>query len=185
MGRIVLGGKYTALILCLVMLGILLSAIYFVRQKNQSGDPNTLYGKFDDFNFRLNFNTLGKEQIDTYRGTLTKDLVMDGTKTVKFKIPNDVKKEIYKLMIDINILSFPDTLKVDGMAVTPSCDYKLTATINGRVKTIVWKEGFYPSMIDNLPKDNVNFLKLVKYISDYIYGTEEYKNMPQAKGGYE
>ena len=40
-------------------------------------------------------------------------------------------------------------------------------------------------MTTDLPKDNVDFLKLVKHISDYIYSTEEYKNMPKVNGFYE
>lgn len=32
---------------------------------------------------------------------------------------------------------------------------------------------------------NVDFLKLVKHISDYVYSTAEYKNMPEANGGYD
>lgn len=139
----------------------------------------------DDFNFRLNFSTYGKSQIDTYKGTLTKDLILDGSKTIEFKIPDNVKKDIYKLMMDINILSYPDTLKVDGMAITPSCDYELTVTINGKTKTIIWKEGFPPFMTDNLSKENQNFLKLVKHIDDYICSTEEYKKMPKERGAYD
>jgi hypothetical protein len=87
-------------------------------------------------------------------------------------------------MMDIDIMSFPDTLKVEGMSVTPSCDYNLTVTIKGKTKTIVWNDGFITSMTEDLPKDNVDFLNLVKDISDYIYSTEEYKNMPKANGFY-
>ncbi|HBV97982.1 MAG TPA: hypothetical protein DEF36_13180 [Desulfotomaculum sp.] len=133
----------------------------------------------------MNFSTYGKSQIDTYKGTLTKDLILDGSKTIEFKIPDNVKKDIYKLMMDINILSYPDTLKVDGMAITPSCDYELTVTINGKTKTIIWKEGFPPFMTDNLSKENQNFLKLVKHIDDYICSTEEYKKMPKERGAYD
>lgn len=139
----------------------------------------------DDFNFCLNYNTDGKCQIDTYKGTFTKDLVLDGTKTIDFVIPDSVKKDIYRMIVDLNITSFPKRLKVDGMSVSPSCDYKLTVTINGKTKNIVWEEGFPTSMTDNLPEDNVKFLRLVKYVSDYIHNTDEYRKMPKANGGYD
>lgn len=155
-----------------------------LSEPENSNNLNTEDSLPEDFNFLLNFNTYGKEQIDTYKGTFTKDLVMDGTKTIDFIIPADMKRELYELMLDIDIFSFPDTLKVDGMSVTPSCDYKLTVTANGKTKHIVWKEGFFLSMDDGLPKENKDFLKLVKKISDYIYETSEYKGMPAAKGGY-
>lgn len=88
-------------------------------------------------------------------------------------------------MMDIDIMSFPETLKVDGMYVTPACHYKLTVTIEGKTKNIVWNDGFDTSDIENLPTDNANFLRLVKDISDYIYSTEEYKSMSKAESFYE
>jgi hypothetical protein len=186
MSKILSRSKYIVWVLCIVVLGGVLSATYFVMHKSSSGNlSSSQASNRDEFNFKLNFSTFGKEQIDTYKGTYTKDLVLNGTKTINFKLPDNVKNEIYKLMMDINIMSFPDTLKADGMAVTPSCDYKLTVTIKGKTKSIEWKEGFYTFMTENLPKENVNFLKLVKYIGDYIHSTEEYKNMPEANGGYD
>jgi len=177
--------KRPILIICLVIFAILIPTTYLVIQNSKSNEIDTLQDdNSDDFNFQLNFNTLGRYQIDTYKGTFTKDLVMDGTKTIEFKIPDNVKKDIYNHMIDIDIMSFPDTLKIEGMGSKPSCDYKLTVTIKGKTKTIVWNEGLYTDMTTNLPNNNVDFLKLVKYISDYIYSTDEYKNMPKANGGY-
>lgn len=168
-----------------ILLSILLITFFFIAKNNISKNINVLNQYPEDFNFCLNFSTYGKNQIDTYKGTFTKDLVLDGIKTIDFHIPVSVKKDIYKMMMDINIISFPDRLKVDGMFVTPSCDYKLTTTINGRVKNIIWEDGFFTSMTENLPKENVKFLELVKFISDYIYSTEEYKNMPKNNGGYD
>ncbi len=186
MSKITHVSKRTILIICLVLFVILIPTTYLVIPNSKLNKIDTLQDKnLDDFNFQLNFNTYGKDQIDTYKGTFTKDLVMDGTKTIEFKLPNYIKKDIYNSMMDIDIMSFPDTLKVEGMSVTPSCDYKLTVTIKGKTKVIIWNEGFYTDMTTNLPKDNVNFLKLVKDIRDYIYSTDEYKNMPKANGGYD
>ena len=139
----------------------------------------------DEFNFRLNFNVMGREQIDTYKNTFTKDHVMNGIKTIGFGIPVEVKDDIYRLMKEIDIMSFPDTLENAGLNVTPSSDYKLTVTMDGNTKTIIWKDGIYPGMSDDLPRYNADFLKLVKYIQDFIYQTDEYKNMPEANGGYQ
>lgn len=139
----------------------------------------------EDFDFCLNFNTYGRNQIDTYKGTFTKDLVLDGTMTIDFEIPEDMKRDIFKLMIENEIMSLPDELKVEGMAVTPACDYKLTVTMDGKTKEIIWKEGFSPALTDKLPKENQKFLEIVKFISDYIYSTDEYKKMPKPNGGYD
>lgn len=82
-------------------------------------------------------------------------------------------------------MSFPEKLKIEGIDVSPSCDYNLTVTIDGKTKNISWEEGFDTSMTDNLPEDNMKFLRLVKYINDYIYSTDEYRKMPKANGGYD
>jgi predicted small lipoprotein YifL len=139
----------------------------------------------DDFNFRLNFEVDGKNQIDTYNGTFTKDLIIDGTKTIDFIVPENIKKEIFNKMTEIGIMSFPDTLNLDDLYISPSCDYDLHITVNGTVKAVVWTDGFYPYRYEDLPEKNKEFLGLVKYISDYIYGTDEYKQMPEANGGYD
>ena len=169
----------------IILFGIVFSAFFFVAQNNTSKDISAMNDYPEDFNFCLNFNTYGKEQIDTYKGTFTKDLVLDGTKTIDFDIPHSIKKDIYNMMLEINITSFPDSLKVDGMFVTPSCNYNLTTTINGEDKSIIWEDGFPTSMTESLPKENYKFLELVKFISDYIYSTDEYKNMPKTNGGYD
>lgn len=41
----------------------------------------------DDFNFKINFGTYGKNCIDTYEDKFTKDLVAAGTETIDFVIP--------------------------------------------------------------------------------------------------
>jgi hypothetical protein len=167
--------KRAIIIVCLAIFAAFIPITYLVIQNNKSKGTDF---NLDDFNFRLNFYTYGKEQIDTYKGTLTKDLVLNGTKTVKFKIPDNVKNDIYDLMMNIDIMSFPDTLNLEEVTITPSCDYELTVTMQGKTKTIIWNEGFYPELADDLPKENTDFLKLVEYIRDYTYNTDEYKNMP-------
>lgn len=186
MGKNMRGGKRTALIICLIALVISIPVVYLAMRNRTINNVDTSQTlNMDEFNFRLSFNTYGRNQIDTYDGTFTKGLANYRTETIKFKIPDPVKKNIYNFMMDIDIMSFPETLKVDGMYVTPACHYKLTVTIEGKTKNIVWNDGFDTSDIENLPTDNANFLRLVKDISDYIYSTEEYKSMSKAESFYE
>ena len=97
------------------MLAVLLSTTFFLIKNNNSKDSDTLHVEsLDDFNFELNFSTYGWDRIDTYNGTFTKDLVASGTKTIKFTIPDNIKKGIYDLLMDIDIMSFPNELKVEG-----------------------------------------------------------------------
>lgn len=169
-----------------IFLSILIIVVsIFVIQKNQSDNRDLPKARPDDFGFCLNFNTFGRDQIDTYNETFTKDLVMGRTKTISFKLPDDVKDEIYSLMMDMKILSYPETLTTSGMSAIPPCDYKLKVTIEGKTKTIIWDGGLYPSNTDDIPQKYADFLKLVEFISSYIHSTDEYKGMPPVEGGYE
>lgn len=171
--RKLIHSKLLVLLVCIIILGDALFTV-FLLNKNTDG-----------FNFKLNFNTYGKDQINTYNKTFTKDLVLNGSQTIDFEFSTEVKQQILELMTKMNIMSCPDDLKVEGMGITPPCHYKLTVTIKGETKTIIWDEGFYSGMTENLPRDNVNFLKLVEFVSNNIYSMEEYKNMPEANGGYD
>jgi hypothetical protein len=174
--------KPRILFLCVLAVGILVCFTLIYQPDGTANRSDSLA----DFNFCLNFNTYGRDQDDTYKGTFTKDLVLDGTKTIDFKLPDDIMKQIFDVMKEMDIMSFPDTLSVEGVYVTPSCDYKLTVSMNGKTKTITWSGGFYPSMDDSgLTQRNKDFLRLVRTVSDYIYNTDTYKNMPAANGGYD
>ena len=161
---------------------ILLAAVFLIIL---CGCSEAVHIYPDDFDFRLDFGVDGKNRIDTFNGSFTKDLVIDGTATIDLIIPENIMKDIYDKMMEIDIMSFPDTLDLDDLFITPSCDYDLHITANGINKAIVWTDGFFTSMEEGLPAKNIKFLELVKYISDYIYSTDEYKQMPEANGAYE
>ncbi len=118
------------LMVLVTSIAILLCTGYIVAKNFPTNGTDTSYnGNISEFNFRLNFNTHGINQIDTYKGIFTKDLVLDGTKTIYFKIPDNVKRDIYNLMAEIDIMAFPDDLKVDEKGMSPSCNYEMTVTI--------------------------------------------------------
>ena len=148
-------------LLSLIIVATIIIVSIFVIQKNQTNNRDFVKVTPEDFNFCLNFSTFGLYQIDTYNETFTKDLALGGTKTISFELPDDVKDEIYNLMMDIEILSYPKTLATSGSI--PPCNYKLKVTIEGKTKTIIWDGGLYPSTTDNIPKKQADFLKLVIY----------------------
>lgn len=92
-------------------------------------------------------------------------------------------KDIYAQQLNLDIANLPDDLKLDGVEVTPSSKYKLTITVDGVTKTIIWDKGFW-YVSDSMPADNNLFLLFTQYVRNYIYSTDEYKAMPDARGGY-
>jgi hypothetical protein len=159
---------------------ILIIGILFITQ---SMIGNELYQvtNYNDFNFRLDFG-YGGDQIDTYNNTFTKDLIIDGSITIDFVLPESIKKDVFEIMREIDIMSYPD--KLTEYDIIPPCSYKLEVTINKKIKTIVWKQA-PPAISDLGTKKEKEFLRLVKYVEDYIISTDEYKSLPEAHGFFE
>lgn len=103
-----------------------------------------------DFNFSINFGYIdAKNRIDTYKKTFTKDLIMDGTKTVSFTIPPEEMEIIYAAFKKYKISELPNDINAgaaDGaqtivVARTPEYRYSLTYTCNNETKTVVCNDG--------------------------------------------
>jgi hypothetical protein len=145
-----------------------------------------------DFNFSVDFGIYGRNNIDTYDNKFTKDLVTDGTETIDFIIPEDKMREIYDAFIEYKIYELPEDINAKvprafigdiRMHVHPADAYAVTYTCNGITGT-VRSDGGGPWEAEGPPDTHKRLADFIKIISDYIYSTEEYENMPPAGGGY-
>ena len=146
----------------------------------------------DNFGFSIDFGTYGKNNIDTYNNTFTKDLISAGTKTIHFTIPADKMREIFEAFIEHRIYELPNDINAEVELVIgerytswePSERYSLTYTFNNETRTIVCEDGG-PWYADSGPPDSRDRLvAFVAFISEYILNTNEYRRMPHAVGGY-
>jgi hypothetical protein len=146
----------------------------------------------DDFDFKIDFGTYGKNNINTYNDTFTKDLVTAGSETIDFMISADKMRDIYKKFLEYRIYDLPDDINaeiemIEGKTyscVTPYREYSLTYTSEGKTRTIVYNEG-EPWPVEDSPDTRDRLRNFVDIISDYIYSTEEYEKMSPAEGGYQ
>lgn len=160
-------------LLCIALFASLVSCA------NNSKHPNMP----DDFNFSLRFGVGGKNKLDTYEDTFTNDLVLDGLETIDFVVPEEEKQRFYEALLQYGVDQMPNDLGVDNYYVTPANQLTFTYTCNGSTKSIVWAIGAWEEK-DSLPEQNNQFLRFVKFIREYIYETDQYKNMPPSNGGY-
>lgn len=147
----------------------------------------------DDFNFSINFGTYGKNCIDTYNSTFTKDLVSDGTETIDFVIPADKMQEFYMAFEEYKISELPDDINIAAkssmgksqtMIASFNRNYSITYTYKEKTRTIRCNDSG-PWDAENGPPDTRNRLvDFVSLIEEYIYSTEEYQNMSPSVGGY-
>lgn len=136
--------------------------------------------KPSDFNFVLNYGVDAKNQLDTQKEMFTKDMVMDPSVTTTLKLTDEEMDEIYTLMKNINILNYPDNFNpFSNSDQTPYSTYSFKIIVNGKEKNINWKD---ESGSNN--KEAVDLRNLIKRIQEIIYSKDEYKKLPEAKGGY-
>ncbi|AQM60135.1 hypothetical protein [Clostridium baratii] len=146
------------------------------------GSSNKLQGQRpDDFNFVLKYGIQGKNQIDTFKSTYFKDMASEDSKEINLKLSDKDMDEIYSIMKDINILEYPDVFKPKSETNSkPYEEFYLKVLVNGKEKVIDWTED------NNSQSDEaVKLRKLFKRIHEIISTKEEYKDLPDTKGGYQ
>jgi len=152
--------------------------------------PNTDNHTFD---FKIDFGIMGRNCIDTYNNTFTKDLVVAGQETIDFVIPDDKMQEFREAFVKYKIDKLPGDINaeieiIEGetyMETTPASSYTLTYTYNNETRTIVCHEGG-PWLADSAPPDTcIRLVAFVDTISAYIFSTDAYKQMSPSEGGYD
>jgi hypothetical protein len=122
-----------------------------------------------------------RDLLDTFDGTLTKDLILDGTVTIPFWL---TKAEQETLLVEFkreDFFGLPDTLfPVHGMYIDPNPSPDLIRVeAEGMDKTVVW---MYP--LDQTKPGNQAILRLAAAIRRIVEARQEYKELPEPKRGY-
>ena len=145
-----------------------------------------------DFNFKIDFGTFGKNNIDTYNNTFKKDLIYSGTETIDFEIPAEKMLEIYEAFLEYEISDLPEDINADAessfgdtvVQTTPYNAYSLTYTCNEETRTIVCNDGGPWDAELGAPDSRNRLVAFVAFVVEWIYSTNDYKEMPPAEGGY-
>ncbi len=127
-----------------------------------------------------------RNRIDTISGTLTKDLLDDGTITVPFELSGKQKREIIAYADSLMIWQWPDALYVppppDGTSSIKSPCRKQVLQIRRphRTKTIVWDDCKANTTQPN-PLPGI-IAPLGELIERMVKGSETYKDLPPSRG---
>lgn len=127
--------------------------------------------------FRYGFG----DTLDTFKGTYTKDLILDGSITVPFWLTKAEQDSVLTQLEQADFFNLPDTIpSLQGVVVQPDPGLQLLRVqLEGRIKTVVW---FSP--IDQELKAGQRILRLFKSIETIIQAKPEYKTLPPTRGGY-
>lgn len=138
----------------------------------------------NDFNFSIHFGVRKSNEINTFDGTVTKDLIADGTVTTELTLTKDEMKDIYKKMQDINIAESkeftPKSLSGSVCMQEPYEEDEWKITINGKMIT-----HFISGKYCEPTNDSKQLIELRNDVFNIIKSKDEYKSLPKSTGGYE
>jgi hypothetical protein len=138
-----------------------------------------------EFNFIFKYGFSGRNTLDTFKGTYTKDMGLDAPITIELQLSQEEMNSIYQKMTEIDFFNYPDKFSVTvpigvpETRVMPYSTYFFKVTYHGRTKELLWHE-----KVTNSEERADKLRESIKLIRDIIESKEEYKKLPEAKSGY-
>lgn len=151
-----------------------------LSEKSLNNKDGFLSETNEENGFIFKYGIEGKNVLNTFEGTFTKDLISHGTITVPLKLTDRELSTVYDQLKVLRIMDYPDTF--DEGYCTPHLTYDLTVRIDGKTKKIKWDEGFGGM---SKSKEAQRLKELVDSASKMVENKEEYKKLPPAIGGYD
>jgi len=120
------------------------------------------------------------DELNTFEGTMTKDLVMDGSITVSFWLSTPAQDSILERAEQLSFFGLPDTIPVlDGVAIQPDpSPDMLRIRAWDRDHTVVWS---YP--VDQMNTHAAAVFELSEFIMEIVRQSPVYRSLPEPRGG--
>lgn len=183
-----MGVKSKIVILLAFMLLLVLPIATFLGSRRDvlPSDMPSNFGVVFTYGFQ---QSLAYSGIDTLNDCVTKDLIMDGITQAPCILSESALNEIYRLLHDVHITRYPsdyrtflsDLLRFRGQRrVTPSMIYSLKMYHgDSLVHSVYWHD----SSLSGSYRARA-LRKCLSEIISIIENTEEYKKLPEKRGGY-
>jgi hypothetical protein len=159
----------------------LVLTIFLAAAGSCSKSSNVVEPVRDIQNVKVHLQYGFADELDTFRQTFQKDLVMDGTIRSPFWLTSGEQDAILQKAMEIGFFSFPDSIQKEKgvhLSPDPSPDM-LRIQYQGQDQTVVW---FYPPDPNEVRVKPL--LELQDLIVKIIQAKPEYKALPPANGGY-
>jgi len=124
-----------------------------------------------------------RNELNTFNGTFTKDLVIDGTATTRLVLSLQELNQIHKKLTDIGFYEYPETFPSAGV-VTPRADYYLKVQKGSAIKEVTWCSDSFIDANTSSQQVESNLHELCDLMTNMIEGKLEYKLLPPANGAY-
>jgi hypothetical protein len=129
-------------------------------------------------NIDFKFGVSARNRLNTFDGTFTKDLIMDGTITTRLILSQQELTQVKTKLLDMGFFDYPEVFQSKGM-VSPRSDYFIKIQFGSVIKEVSW---YSDSDLDS--KTNADLDQLYQLLYDMIVQKLEYKLLPAASGGY-
>jgi hypothetical protein len=151
----------------------------------------------DDFGFTLYYGPYGKNILNTFEQTYTKDLIGEGQVTVKLAMTKAELRKVYERIIEIGIMCFPGSIepeenvirtwedadrKYDLRKSHPFTLEQLRVRMNGEEHGLSFFIGVCHGPTGRIPY--TPFYLLIQLIQEILYDKSEYRVLPPADGVY-
>ncbi|MEC0127547.1 hypothetical protein [Paenibacillus pabuli] len=170
--------------LCLIFITLLCIISGCNSKTNQLPIPNAMPQEMpEDFNFmvRFGYGEVRKNEINTYKDQVVKDLIIKGTATADIALTTEEMRSIYKKMYEINVMGMQDVaLTGSYCSKEPYNEESWQMTVDGAIQSLMWSDQHC-----DVTNEADQLLKLRKFIQQIVENKEAYKELPEAEGGYE
>ncbi len=139
----------------------------------------------NNFNFIFKYGVSGGNTLDTFKGTYTRDMILDPAKTINLTLTTEEMNTILQKMLEIGFFSYPDKFSVDvadnetKTEVAPYPSYFFQVEYEGKTKELLWHNKYVNS---DLQADKLK--ELINLIISIIESKPEYQALPKPSGGY-
>lgn len=139
-----------------------------------------------DFIFRYGVYPEPKNELDTLKNTIIKDMITDPSVTTKLTLTPEEMNNIHARMQEIDIFGYPDVFTVEvspGDTFSTRIPYQVYYFYiqdGSRIKELRWED-----KIQNLDEQAAGLRRLIQLIQDIISSKEEYRKLPVPTSGYQ
>ena len=165
-----------------------ISCLSFLLIYNGYGITSNLAQNDHGFHFILKYGIGGKNILNTFDGTYTKDMIVEPSFKTKLSLSKEELNTIKNEMEEIKIFGYPEEYSPrenDGPPSDivslnePHSTYYFKIRIGDKVKEIFWVDSN-----GSIARKAIKLRSLIRRIQKMIVGKEEYKKLPPTKGGY-
>jgi hypothetical protein len=151
----------------------------------EKSEDFTVPPRESNFNLIFKYGIFAKNELNTFNGTYTKDMVSDPSITVELSLTEEELDSIYEKMIEIDFFNYPDKFSIVPSPndlvrmVTPYSSYYFKVQYDSRIKELRWEDEI---LNPDIQADKL--MELINLIRDIIESKDEYKELPEPTSGY-